>query len=523
MDCKLLRPFLVWLLFCFVGVSHFYNLSYAGSLFQKDLSKRTIAVTFLDKGGAEKFLKSTEIAFLDILRKRGFKVLDRERLDELRKDALVKAWLVHEDQPTLDRIAEKYDTDVLICGFLKVSSEHGIGRYWLGTAHMEVKIGLKETGKIMGTAVSDPLGIPGYPASIGISPLSAQDTAVKRASANIFGKMGIHNVPSPVETPLEISYHRYSTFSARGVIESLAFSPDASLLAAGTGQGEILLWNIQRKRVEKILSGHRKGVNQVIFNSNGKLLASAGNDGAVRVWDISTGTAIKTFNSSSGANFTVAFHPYDENILAFSEVDYKIRIRDMFTGQSPAWPTQHKSRIHSLAFTRNGFLISTSDDLTMLFEVTEGKLSPGTILAGSTTGKTWTKKRFLASALSPASSLLALGTQQIDIDLQKGRRSDTASITIFDIERRKELTTLTSLRATGRKKKDISTLSFGPNWQFLASGSYDETVKVWDVERGKEIINIDLDSQVSSVSFSQDGLWLAAGSPNGQVAIWELK
>lgn len=70
--------------------------------------------------------------------------------------------------------------------------------------------------------------------------------------------------------------------------------------------------------------------------------------------------------------------------------------------------------------------------------------------------------------------------------------------------------------------ESIKSLAFSPNGEFLASASYDETVKIWDVATGLLIHTLEGHKQsVNAVAFSPDGKWLASGSSDGTVKVWE--
>ena len=68
----------------------------------------------------------------------------------------------------------------------------------------------------------------------------------------------------------------------------------------------------------------------------------------------------------------------------------------------------------------------------------------------------------------------------------------------------------------------VRSVSFSPDGKFLASGSYDWTVKVWEVGSWREVANLGHGGLVRSVSFSPDGKFLASGSEDRTVKVWEV-
>jgi len=72
-----------------------------------------------------------------------------------------------------------------------------------------------------------------------------------------------------------------------GRVTSVAFSPDGRLLASGSYDKTIKLWEVATGREVRTLKGHTWGVNSVAFSLDGKLLASGSADGTIKLWDIS--------------------------------------------------------------------------------------------------------------------------------------------------------------------------------------------------------------------------------------------
>ena len=70
---------------------------------------------------------------------------------------------------------------------------------------------------------------------------------------------------------------------------------------------------------------------------------------------------------------------------------------------------------------------------------------------------------------------------------------------------------------------DLSSVASSRDGKYIASGSHDHTVKVWDAERGTEILSLQGHTQwISSVAFSPDGQHLFSGSHDGTVKMWPL-
>ena len=71
---------------------------------------------------------------------------------------------------------------------------------------------------------------------------------------------------------------------------------------------------------------------------------------------------------------------------------------------------------------------------------------------------------------------------------------------------------------------DVTSVSFSPDGQWIASGSRDNTVKVWSVESGECVTTLEgHSSDVRSVSFSPDGQWIASGSVDNTVKVWSVE
>ena len=78
-------------------------------------------------------------------------------------------------------------------------------------------------------------------------------------------------------------------------VESVAFSPVGDILAVGTNEAGIQLWNIATGQADTPVAAISTGsVNSLAFSPDGNILASGDGDGTIRLWDVATGSQIGT-------------------------------------------------------------------------------------------------------------------------------------------------------------------------------------------------------------------------------------
>ena len=272
-----------------------------------------------------------------------------------------------------------------------------------------------------------------------------------------------------------------------------------NILASGSADGTIKLWDINTGECRTTLTQHNGSVYSVHFSPDGRILASGSEDHTVKLWDISSGKCLKTLRGHSKKVYSVRFRA-DGRTLASSGEDRIIKLWNIDTGECLRTLLGHQSQVWAIAFSPDGSkLISSSDDQTArLWDVATGKCL--NILRGYT-------RDIYSVAFSSNNQILASGSDDSKIGLWDLRTSKCHSL----------------IGHTGR----IRSIAFSPDGQILASGSADNTIKLWDIRdigNSKCIHTLkEHTNWVWTVVFSPDGKTLASSSEDRTIRIWDIQ
>src|SRR6476661_6335751 len=114
-------------------------------------------------------------------------------------------------------------------------------------------------------------------------------------------------------------------------VNSVAISYDGKMLVSGSSDETIKFWNLHNGDLLWTLKGHSDNVNAVVFSPDGKILASGSSDATSKVWDVESGKLLRTLSGLNVGVNSVAIGP-DGQILARVSNDYTIKLRDLHTG-----------------------------------------------------------------------------------------------------------------------------------------------------------------------------------------------
>jgi WD40 repeat protein len=244
----------------------------------------------------------------------------------------------------------------------------------------------------------------------------------------------------------------------QGQIHAVAYSPDGRTLASGGQDGTVRLWDLATAQVRATLQGHVGQVRAVAFAPNGQTLATACNDRSIRVWEAGTGQLRATWPSHGKWVNCLAFSP-DGQTLAIGSTDRDLLLWDVPAGRERARGVGHQGEILAVAFAPDGTLASAD------------------------------------------------GCGEI-------RQWDSA--------------TRQCLRREVVPGGPLWSLAFSPDGRWLATGGDDNTVRLWDAKTWKVQAALPGPGhRVTRLAFSRDGKSLAvrgeaAPGAGGSVPLWDV-
>ncbi|KAJ3337036.1 POC1 centriolar protein A, partial [Entophlyctis luteolus] len=139
-------------------------------------------------------------------------------------------------------------------------------------------------------------------------------------------------------------------------VNSVAFNHDGSLIATGCADETVRVWNPLSGALVSELKGHSHHVNSVAFN--GSLIASGSHDSTVRVWNPLSGALVSELKGHSGWVRSVAFN-HDGSLIASGSYDKTVQIWNPFSGALVSQLKGHSDYVNSVAFNHDGALIAS--------------------------------------------------------------------------------------------------------------------------------------------------------------------
>ena len=301
-------------------------------------------------------------------------------------------------------------------------------------------------------------------------------------------------------------------------VRDVAFSPDGALLAVARDDGSTQLIDVRKHQPAGYFmpdpqpaalidlaggqdaSPDNNSAVSVAFNSAGALLASGGRDGATHVWALSGGRELLRIQHGAPVS-QIGFRPESTQVITASD-DGHVRIFDVARAAAVA-DFKCSDKVVAASFSPDGNLLAalSSDGVVSLFDPVRRKLVRS--MAGG------------EAAFNLAFS-------------HDGKRVATASgdfAFVWDVATGQQLLKATHAASseTLTPQQWIVDVAISPDGKFLAYAARgDKLARVWNVDTGRQILELKHGSAVAAVAFNADGTKLGTGSYDGTARVWEL-
>jgi WD40 repeat protein len=279
-----------------------------------------------------------------------------------------------------------------------------------------------------------------------------------------------------------------------GYVNGIACSRDGSLLAVAGDDGRVTIWNTASGALVRELGGHHGPVYSVAITSDGGTLAAAGFDGTIHLWELNSGREIRVLAGHQGWVNSVAFAGNDRTLVSGGR-DRTVRVWNVNTGKM-LQVMQYPSEVFTVAADSTGRLLASDKENS--FSIRE--ISTMREVAAGAPGQ-W---GINALVFSPGGrQLISSGYDGI--------------LWVWNIEEAK------LDRRVNIEGSPIISLAITADGNLLAAlCTGNGTVALFDTTTWKELASLKaVTYPVGSVALSADGHILAAGGGDSPVRIWQ--
>ncbi|MDQ5851372.1 MAG: WD40 repeat domain-containing protein, partial [Chloroflexota bacterium] len=341
------------------------------------------------------------------------------------------------------------------------------------------------------------------------------------------------------------AFNGYSNqHSSLVAVRSVAFNADGSLLASGSEDRTVVVWDVHQERpLGEPLSGFRRPVRSVAFGPDNETLATGGGDGMVVLWDLYREHRLGQPLVARGHPVrTLAFSPHSD--LLASGSDDLITLWDMHNRPSNKTLLEDGDFVRNLAFSPDGSLLASGDsNRVLLWDVAVGRVRRvfttqddlGLLdgIAFSPDG------RFLASGYSNGAVLIqdtnnghvvhkfsspgGLRSLAFSADGNLAWTGKPGKIMLWDIKSNRGPQEVAVGQAAAGRRSLAEAMAFSSDGKYLAIGMNDalgnpnyNAVILWDVRAARRLGEPLLaESRITGVAFSPDSANLVSGTEDG--------
>jgi len=338
----------------------------------------------------------------------------------------------------------------------------------------------------------------------------------------------------------------------RSTVTRVIFHPVYSVIASCSEDASIKMWDYETGNFERSLKGHTDVVQDIAFDpQSGKLLCSCSADMSIRLWDIQeTYSCIKTLQGHDHNVSSVTFTPSGDHVVSSSR-DRTIKIWEVTTGYCIRTLLGHRDWVRQVRIFYDGSLMAScsNDQSIFVWQISTSSLSSNNNLEckhfelrghehvvecvawAHDSCNQWIME---ASGMQPIANNRILNGSDANAALKKQHQlqqpiqrttgpylasgSRDKTIKVWDITTLQLLFTLTG------HNNWVRSLVFHPGGKFLLSCSDDKTMRTWELRTKRNNKTLDAHTHfVTSIDMHKSAPFVCTGSVDQTIKLWECR
>ena len=318
-------------------------------------------------------------------------------------------------------------------------------------------------------------------------------------------------------------------------VGDLEIGPRGHVLASRFDDGTADIWHVATDRRLPDEHGHAVPIDSRPLDSNGSVVLNVGEDGSAWLWDASTGSLVHRLGGHTDQIVAAAFSA-DGRVVATGSNDGTARVWDIASGEELRMLEGHTSGISSVALNRNGRALATGSHdgigrflnletgLAATFQPTDSR-DPIAAVMLSDDGRalltTTTDDHHVVWDTASGDNLLQGAVENLVLSPDGNMVAYEYSreeLRVWHVRPARELA-----RIRGHTK-GIFHVAFSADGRMLGAASLDDTVRLWDIATGEELLVLEGHGHSYAemeIAIGPNGDTVATGSRGGAIRLWD--